>query len=110
MDMEFDHKKTNGNALLMYSPGVVPNVDGVCPSIRLKMMRNGVQEYEYLRMLSAMDGNNFRADSIVNTIIGEPFGDQAIGRVDVWKYDAQKWDEARNNLGTLIHDATQRLK
>ena len=68
-------------------------------------MRDGVQEYEYLRLLSALDGNNVRADSIVNTIIGEPFGDRSIGRVDVWKYDAQKWDEARLNLGRLVEMA-----
>lgn len=109
-DSVFDYKKTNGNALLVYSPGVVPNVDGVCPSIRLKMMRDGVQEYEYLRMLAALDGNNVRADSIVNTIIGEPFGDRSIGRLDVWKYDAKKWDEARTNLGALIHAAKQKVK
>ncbi|MEX2235887.1 MAG: glycoside hydrolase domain-containing protein [Cyclobacteriaceae bacterium] len=109
-DALFDHKKTNGNALLAYSPGVVPNVSGVCPSIRLKMMRDGVQEYEYLRLLAALDGNNVRADSIVNTIIGEPFGDRSIGRVDVWKYDARKWDEARTNTGILIHDTRQKVK
>jgi len=46
-----------------------------------------------------------RADSIVSTIIGEPFGDRAIGRVDVWEYDARKWDAARRSIGTLIHNA-----
>ena len=109
-DSAFDYKKTNGNALLVYSPGVVPNVGGVCPSIRLKMMRDGVQEYEYLRILAALDGNNVRADSITNTIIGEPFGDRSIGRLDVWKYDAATWDEARTNLGALIHAAKQKVK
>jgi hypothetical protein len=69
------------------------------------MMRDGVQEYEYLRMLAALDGNTLRADSVVNTIIGEPFGDRAIGRLDVWTYDAQKWDEARVALGELIDKA-----
>lgn len=104
-DAVFDHKKTNGNALLVYSPNVIPNVRGICPSVRLKMMRDGVQEYEYLRLLARTDGNTSRADSVVNTIIGEPFGDRAIGRLDVWRYDAQKWDEARLNLGRLIHEA-----
>lgn len=106
-DAVFDHKKTNGNALLVYSPNVVPNVRGICPSIRLKMMRDGVQEYEYLRLLAKTDGNTARADSIVNTIIGEPFGDRAIGRLDVWTYDAEKWDEARLALGRIIHKAVR---
>jgi len=39
-DAEFTYKKLNGNALLIYSPGIIPNVDGPCPSIRLKTMRN----------------------------------------------------------------------
>lgn len=73
-------------------------------------MRDGVQEYEYLRMLAELDGNTGRADSIVNTIIGAPFGDRAIGRVDAWKYDAQKWHEARMNLGMLIHNSGKPVK
>jgi hypothetical protein len=71
------------------------------------MMRDGVQEYEYLKLLAALDGSTVRADSVVNTIIGEPFGDRAIGRIDVWKYDAQKWDESRINLGTMIDQKTR---
>jgi hypothetical protein len=110
MDHVFDHKKTNGNALLVYAPGIVPNVSGVCPSIRLKMMRDGVQEYEYLKMLASLDGNKLRADSVVNILVGEPFGDRAIGRLDVWKYDAEKWDEARRNIGLLIQAALQTRK
>lgn len=107
-DSGYDHKKTNGNALLAYSEDVIPNVSGVCPSIRLKTMRDGVQEYEYLRMLASLDGDSRRADSVVNTLIGEPFGDGAIGRLDVWQYDARKWDEARITLGQLINEATQK--
>jgi len=96
--------------LLVYAPGIVPNVSGVCPSIRLKMMRDGVQEYEYLKMLASLDGNKLRADSVVNILVGEPFGDRAIGRLDVWKYDAEKWDEARRNIGLLIQAALQTRK
>ena len=68
-DAEFTYKKLNGNALLIYCPGVVPDVDGPCPSIRLKTMRNGVQEYEYMRLLSALDKKKERVDSVVNSII-----------------------------------------
>ncbi|MBA2563642.1 MAG: DUF4091 domain-containing protein, partial [Chitinophagaceae bacterium] len=78
-DAVFSHKKLNGNGLLIYSPGIVPNVEGPCPSIRLKTMRNGVQEYEYMRLLSAIDKNNDRVNNIVNTIINQPFGDKSIG-------------------------------
>jgi hypothetical protein len=65
-------------------------------------MRNGVQEYEYMRLLSQIDGNNNRVDSIVNSIINQPFGDKSIGKLDVWSYDPEQWDAARVELGEII--------
>jgi hypothetical protein len=102
-DAEFSYKKLNGNGLLIYAPGIVPNVDGPCPSIRLKTMRDGVQEYEYMRLLSAIDKNNNRVDSIVNSIINQPFGDKSIGKLDVWNYDPERWDKARIEMGEMIN-------
>ena len=104
-ESEFTFKKLNGNALLVYSPGVVPDVDGPCPSIRLKMMRDGVQEYEYMRLLAEVDKSRSRVDSIVNSIIKLPFGPKSIGNLDVWSFDAQDWDEARIAIGKMINDA-----
>jgi hypothetical protein len=101
-DPNYFFKKLNGNALLAYGPGIIPNVDQVCPSIRLKTMRDGVQEFEYLRLLAEMDGTTHRADSIVNTIIKRPFGANSIGNLDVWSYDAERWDKTRVALGDLI--------
>jgi hypothetical protein len=106
-DAEFTFKRLNGNALLIYSPGVVPNINGPCPSIRLKTMRNGVQEYEYMRLLSEIDKNSVRVDSVVNSIIKRPFGPNAIGNLDVWSFDAAKWDENRIRLGELIDRASK---
>jgi hypothetical protein len=104
-ESEFTYKKQNGNALLVYSAGVVPNVDGPCPSIRLKAMRDGVQEYEYMRILSELEGNRTRVDSVVNGIIKLPFGPKSIGNLDVWSFDAGKWDEARITMGKMINEA-----
>ncbi|MEP6596509.1 MAG: glycoside hydrolase domain-containing protein [Ginsengibacter sp.] len=109
-DAVFSYKKLNGNALLIYGPGIVPNVDGPCPSIRLKTMRNGVQEYEYMRLLSELDNNNERVDHIVNGIIKEPFGDRSIGKLDVWSYDPEEWDASRITLGELINEAKTKAK
>lgn len=106
-DAEFSYKKLNGNALLIYSYGIVPNVDEPCPSIRLKTMRNGVQEYEYMRLLSELDKNKNRVDSIVNGIINQPFGDKSIGKLDVWSYNAAQWDAGRVKLGELINIVIQ---
>ena len=99
----YDMKKMNGNALLIYSPGIVPNVSSACPSIRLKTMRNGIQEYEYLRLLSSLQQNNKSADSIVNTLIKKPFGEQSTSHLDVWSYDVRKWDSTRISIGEKIN-------
>ena len=107
-DAEFTYKKLNGNALLVYSPGVVPDINVPCPSIRLKTMRNGVQEYEYMRLLSEIDKNSGRVDSVVNSIIKQPFGPKSIGKLDVWSFDAGKWDENRIRLGELIDRAMKK--
>jgi hypothetical protein len=104
-DAVFSYKKLNGNALLVYSPGIVPNVDGPCPSIRLKTMRDGVQEYEYMRLLSDLGKDQNEVDKIVNDIIKEPFGDKSIGNLDVWSYDPEQWDRSRIKLGELIDQA-----
>jgi hypothetical protein len=101
-DPDFTYKKLNGNALLVYGSGIIPNVDVPCPSIRLKTMRNGVQEYEYMRLLSDLDKSKDRVNKIVNSIIKKPFGDRAIGNLDVWSYDAKLWDQGRLQLGELI--------
>jgi hypothetical protein len=103
-ESEFTFKKLNGNALLVYSPGIVPDVDGPCPSVRLKAMRDGVQEYEYMRLLAEIDENKLRADSVVNGIIKLPFGPKSIGNLDVWSFDATKWDEARIAMGKMINE------
>lgn len=104
-DPEFTYKKINGSALMIYEPGIIPNVSRYCPSIRLKAMRNGVQEYEYMRLLSAADKSRTRADSMVNSIIKRPFGEKAIGNLDVWSYDAEEWDNSRITMGKMIDQA-----
>ncbi len=96
------HKQLNGNGMLVYAPDVVLNVSGVCPSIRLKTMRDGVQEYEYMRLLSKLDGNRRRADEIVNSIVKRPFGEKSIGILDVWSYEPEAWDRKRIEMGEFI--------
>ncbi len=99
---EFTFKKINGSAQMVYAPGIVPNVKDYCPSIRLKAMRDGVQEYEYMRLLSELDNSKTRVNEVVNSIIKEPFGNKSIGNFDVWTYDAEQWDQARIRLGEMI--------
>jgi hypothetical protein len=103
-DSGYTYKKINGSALLVYSAGIIPNVNGACPSIRLKNMRNGVQEYELMRLLKKLDKNDERVKTIVDEIIYEPFGEKSIGNLDVWSFDAEKWDKARIRIGDLINE------
>ena len=103
-DPVYTYKKINGSALLVYAPGIIPNVNHYCPSIRLKAMRNGVQEYEYMRLLAERDKKRARADEIVNSVIKQPFGEKSIGNLDVWSFDAEKWDQARIRLGEMINE------
>jgi len=107
-EAEFTFKKINGSALMIYAPGVIPNVNGPCPSIRLKAMRDGVQEYEYMRLLAETDGNNTRVDSVVNAIIKQPFGPNSIGNLDVWSFDAEAWDKSRIIIGEMIEEKSQK--
>lgn len=101
-DAEFTYRTFNGNGSVIYRPGMLPNVSEPCPSIRLKTMRDGVQEYEYLRLLAKLDGNSKRADALVDQLIKEPFGDKSIGNLDVWSYDQEQWHKVRMKLGELI--------
>jgi hypothetical protein len=100
------HRNYNGNAMSIYAPGVVPNVNEVCPSIRLKNNRDGVEEYEYLRLLSQLDGDSKRADEIVQKIVFNPYGKAAIGNLEAWNHNPEQWDAARIELGNLIEEIT----
>jgi len=106
----YDEKKLNGNGMLLYSAGIIPNVNAACPSIRLKTMRDGVQEYEYMRILTNIDKNDNRVGAIVNSIINKPFGDAAVGNVEVWSYESEQWDKKRIELGELINQSIKNVK
>ena len=95
-------RTSNSNALGVYPPGIIRNVDVPCPTIRLKNMRDGVEEYEYMRLLTELDGSRDRAEEVVNRIVFRPFGKQSVGRLDVWNHNASQWDQARIELGNLI--------
>jgi len=102
-DERQEQKILNGNGCLLYAPNIVPNVGVVCPSIRLKNIRNGIQEYEYLTLLKRLTPDSNAVHEVVNEIINEPFGRNAIGVIDVWNFNAEEWDKKRVQLGSQIH-------
>ena len=101
-DEKLSIRTSNSNALAVYPPGIIRNVDVACPTIRLKNMRDGVEEYEYMRLLTDLDGNRERAEEVVDRIVYRPFGKQSVGRLDVWNHNAAQWDQARIEMGNLI--------
>lgn len=103
-------KDVKGNALLAYSPGIIPRVNTPCPSIRLKAMREGVEEYAFMQLLSKLDGTTERADAIVNELVHAPWGDASIGNINVWDYNARRYDQGRIELGNLIESTLRAQK
>ena len=109
-DKETYFRSYNGNGQVVYAPGVVPSVNVICPSIRLKNMRDGVEEYEFFRLLASLDGNRDgnrdRVDELVNRIINRPFGKESLGNLDVWNHNPEDWDTVRIETGELIERAS----
>ena len=102
------YRAYNGNALEVYAPGIVPGINIPCPTVRLKNMRDGVEEYEMLRMLAELDGNTARADSVADLLINRPFGEQSVGNLNVWNHNPAEWDAARAGLGRMIAEAAKK--
>lgn len=102
---EFQESRFNGDGCGLYAPGVISQVNVPCASIRLKNVRDGVQEYQMLLLLSQVDGYRNRADQIVNRLVSRPLGRQGFGRFDVWDHKPATWDAARNEMGEMIEKA-----
>lgn len=99
---EFVESRFNGDGYGIYAPGVVAQVNVPCASIRMKNVRDGVQEYLMMKLLAERDGHRRRVDAIVNRVVGKPLGRQSFGKWEVWQHDPAKWDAARIELGEAI--------
>lgn len=53
------------NYVVFAYPGRQLGYDGPLPSMRLKAMRGGLQDMEYLQLLAERDGNRNRADALL---------------------------------------------
>src|SRR5204863_9538846 len=98
----------NGSGQLIYR-GAVQGYDGPIPSIRLKAMRRGLQDYEYFWLLAERAGKRTAADELVHTIVYKrPFGPAAIRDTEIWKNDPNDWDHARDAAGERLTGAAPR--
>ncbi len=108
----------NGDGVLFYPgtdmTGVGPSYDvaGVFSSLRLKHVRRGLQDAEYLAMAAAIDAAS--TQQIVNQILPKALWEYGVSnpqdptwvRTDIsWSNDPDVWEQARQELATMIESA-----
>ncbi len=81
----------NGDGVLVY-PGDQVGYDGIAPSLRLKAIRDAVEDFEYLTIADAL-GRRQQALAIVT-----PLADSFASFVD----DPEAYEQARRDLAALI--------
>lgn len=104
--------QTNSQGVLVY-PGAYVGIRGVVPSIRLKQVRRGMQDYEYL-WLARQAGRGDVADAVARRIVPRalheagPLGE--IGGRGAWARDPRAWAEARAELAGVIAGAAATIR
>jgi len=92
----------NGSGQLIYR-GATMGYQQPIASIRLKAQRRGLQDHEYMWLLSQKTGNKDAADKVVNRIVHKnPFGKASIGDIEIWKNNPDEWEKARIEVGEMI--------
>jgi Domain of unknown function (DUF4091) len=91
----------NGSGQLIYR-GAVMGYTQPIPSIRLKVQRRGLQDFEYFWLLAQKRGRA-KSDALVDSIVYKrPFGKQAMLDTEIWKNNPEEWDRARDDAGDLL--------
>src|SRR5690349_24722128 len=90
--------------MLVYR-GETMGLDGPVPSIRLKELRRGSQDYEYFWLLSQAPGERATVDAAVDSVIPKPLhaerGGSSLGAPGAWNHDPDAWDRVRLKIGVL---------
>jgi hypothetical protein len=81
----------NGEGSLVY-PARAVGYDGIVPTIRLKALRDAIEDYEYLAILSRL-GKSVEADKIVRRLTESWFQ---------WDKDPAAYEKARAELAAMI--------
>ncbi len=96
----------NGN-LYVYYPGHqlpsigYPSVKGPIPSFRIKMVRRGIQDYEYFLLAQGLGLN---PDPLVDSIVRRGLGETGAYGIDpaAWSRFPEEWYRVREALGEMI--------
>ena len=105
----------NGDALLIY-PGEFVGVDQPIPSIRLKVLRRGSQDYEYLWLLAQRTGDVQAGDDLLAGVLFRAMHEALKPGQDYWtpgerdsrSHDPEQWDATRRRLAERIMAATKK--
>jgi len=81
----------NGEGTLVY-PGRAAGYDGIAPSLRLKALRDAIEDYEYLAILERA-GRAAEAETVVRPLAESWFK---------WEKDPAAYEAARSRLAGLI--------
>jgi hypothetical protein len=97
---------TNSQGVLLY-PGQYVGIQGVLGSIRLKEVRRGMQDYEYLWLAAQRDGA--RTEAIARRIVPRALHEAGplgkLGSRGAWERDPRVWASARRQLAEIISAA-----
>lgn len=99
----------NGDALLIY-PGDFVGVDEPVPCIRLKLLRRGSQDFEYMWLLAQQTDDESTIDEIADSILFRAMHEGLKAGQDYWaprerdsrSHNPAQWDEARRELAKAI--------
>jgi hypothetical protein len=81
----------NGEGSLLY-PGRAAGYDGIAPSLRLKALRDGIQDFDYLAILER-SGRRGEAEDLVRPLAASFFQ---------WNPDPAAYEAARRRLAEMI--------
>jgi len=81
----------NGEGTIVY-PGRAVGYDGIASSLRLKALRDSIEDYEYLSILERA-GKGAEAQAVIMPLAGSWYK---------WEPDAAKYEQARAKLAELI--------
>lgn len=97
----------NGDGILFY-PGHDPffreqdrGIQGPISSIRMKNLRRGIQDYEYM-WLAATKGNRDEVDAIVSSAVPRALHETSRDHTIAWSPIGNDWDSYRKQLAELI--------
>lgn len=97
----------NGDAVLLYLGEAIGLEGEPVASIRLKGMRRGAQDHEYLWLLAEAEGRRDRAEEIAAGLVPMALDDgvTTAGTPGRWVHDPAAYDDARRRIAALLSRA-----